>query len=534
MFRKLFLNLSPVWFGILQWAGWPSAGFAPLLFLSWIFLFFLEDRAEAKQISRWKLFGNVYTGFLIWNVLTTWWVFNSTDVGSLVAFTCNALFMALVFMFYHITRLATGNLLGRFTLIPYWLAFEYLHLNWDLSWPWLSLGNGLASYHHWIQWYEFTGMQGGSLWILWVNILLYQIITTTTRSHLMPKAILASSALLLPVIISLFIYYNHEESGQALKVVVVQPNVDPYHEKFNGTSDAQLEKMLTMAESALDDTVRLVVFPETALPDGIWENHLGEHKQVKRLKEFLSVHPNLSLLTGVTTLRFYGPGEKLSETARKHKLEDGYYDVYNTAIMLRSGDEKIQIYHKSKLVPGVEKMPYPVIFGFLERYAIDLGGMSGSHGTDKEPAVFKTETGAAAAPVICYESIYSDYLREYVRKGAEMIAVITNDGWWGNTPGHRQHLAYAKLSAIALRRSVARSANTGVSCFINQRGDVIKPQPYWQPAVIKETVLLNNEQTYFARFGNTFASASLILSAALILLLLIKKRSMLVRRGVVS
>jgi apolipoprotein N-acyltransferase len=160
--------------------------------------------------------------------------------------------------------------------------------------------------------------------------------------------------------------------------------------------------------------------------------------------------------------------------------------------------------------------------------------MSGSLGTDKEPAVFITQSGAAIAPVICYESIYTDYLRKYVRKGAEMITVITNDGWWGNTPGHRQHLAYAKLSAISLRKSIARSANTGISCFINQRGDIIRPQRYWEPAVIYNTVLLNSRQTYFARFGNTIASASLILSAALLILLLIKNRSMIVKRGVVK
>jgi apolipoprotein N-acyltransferase len=439
--------------------------------------------------------------------------------------------MALVFTLYHITRLATGNLLGRFTLIPYWLAFEYLHLNWDLSWPWLSLGNGMASYHHWIQWYEFTGMQGGSLWILMVNILIYQIMTASDMNSMLPKAILASAVLLLPVVVSLVMYYRHTDEGWPLRVVVVQPNVDPYNEKFNGSSDAQLEKMLIMAESAMDDSVQLVVFPETALPDGIWENNLSEHRQIKRLKEFLADHKGLSVLTGVTTLRYYEPGEKLSETARKHKMEDGHYDVYNTAMMLHSGNDSIPLYHKSKLVPGVEKMPYPSIFGFLEKYAIDLGGMSGSHGTDKEPTVFRTRSGALVAPVICYESIYIDYLRKYVRKGADLIAVITNDGWWGNTPGHRQHLAYAKLSAISLRKSIVRSANTGISCFINQRGDFIQPQLYWEPAVIKNTVLLNNRQTYFARFGNTLASASLILSAALLILLLIKNRSMIAKRG---
>lgn len=532
--RKTLFYLSPVIFGLLQWAAWPSAGFVPFLFLSWVFIFYAEDYALKFRLSKWKLFFNVYAAFFLWNLLTTWWVYNSTAFGAGAAIICNSLFMAMVFILYHATRIATKNLIGRFTLIPYWIAFEYLHHHWDLSWPWLSLGNGLASYHHWIQWYEFTGMQGGTFWILWVNILIYQTITTFSKQNILPKALLASCALILPVGISLLMYYNYEEKGREVRVVVVQPNVDPYNEKFNGTGSQQLERMLQLAETAMDDSVELVVFPETALPDGIWENNMETHPQIDRVRAFLANHKNTSILFGATTLRFYETGEKISATARKHKIEDGYYDIYNTALMLSSPEAALQVYHKSKLVPGVEKMPYPAVFGFLEKFAIDLGGMSGSHGVDKEPAVFETSSGIKTAPVICYESIYNDYLRKYVNKGAEMIGIITNDGWWGNTPGHRQHLAYAKISCISLRRSAARSANTGISAFINQRGDVISPTEYWKEAVVKEKIHLNDAKTYYARFGNFFASASLIFSAALMMLLLIKKSSASFGKKIIS
>ncbi|MCC6384956.1 MAG: apolipoprotein N-acyltransferase [Bacteroidia bacterium] len=534
MIKRLLPYSAPVFFGLFQWAGWPAGGFAPLLFLSWIFLFLTEDYFEAKKLSRWKLFGSIYLGFLIWNASTTWWIYNSTHEGSFFAIACNALFMASVFMVYHLIRLATGKLIGRFALIPLWLSFEYLHLNWDLSWPWLSLGNGMASYYHWIQWYEFTGMQGGSFWILWVNILIYQAITTTTRVNILPKTILAGLVLLLPVFGSLLIYNSHHDKGSPVNVLLVQPNIDPYHDKFNGTGDRQLENMLKLSESKLTDSVQLLIFPETALPDGIWENNLRDHRQIKRLLDFLSKYPNLSILTGATTLRFYTPDEPISKTARKHKLEEGYYDIYNTALLLTSGSDSIQVYHKSKLVPGVEKMPYPSLFGFLEKYAIDLGGMAGSHGIDKEPRVFKTKSGVLVAPVICYESIYGDYIRHYIEKGAELIGVITNDGWWGNTPGHKQHLAYARLAAISFRKCIARSANTGISCFINQRGDIIQPQPYWQKGITDKVVLVNQDQTYYARFGNTIAAASLILTVALLVLTLIKNRSSFIKKGIIS
>src|SRR5574343_444659 len=70
------------------------------------------------------------------------------------------------------------------------------------------------------------------------------------------------------------------------------------------------------------------------------------------------------------------------------------------------------------------------------------------------------------APAVCYESVYGDFMAKYIRSGAEVICIITNDGWWGNTPGHRQHLAYAKLRAIETRKQIIRSANTGISCFV--------------------------------------------------------------------
>src|SRR5207247_2436074 len=111
--------------------------------------------------------------------------------------------------------------------------------------------------------------------------------------------------------------------------------------------------------------------------------------------------------------------------------------------------------------------------------SIDLGGTSGSLGMQKERTVFKTQStinnpqsAIFIAPAICYESIYGDFLSAYIRNGAEFIAVITNDGWWGDTPGYIQHENYARLAAIEFRRDIARSANTGISCFINQKGDI--------------------------------------------------------------
>jgi apolipoprotein N-acyltransferase len=182
-------------------------------------------------------------------------------------------------------------------------------------------------------------------------------------------------------------------------------------------------------------------------------------------------------------------------------------------------DGKYQLYHKSKLTPGVEIMPYAKYLGFIENLAIDLGGTVGSLGTDDIRKVFvSSEDSLRVSAVICYESVYGEFFAEFARSGAELIFIVTNDGWWGNTPGHRQHFSYARLRAVETRRSIARSANTGISAFINQRGDVLQESAYWVPAVLKENINANNRVTFYSKYGDYLARISAFVAVLLLLI----------------
>ncbi|MFN6947122.1 MAG: nitrilase-related carbon-nitrogen hydrolase, partial [Cytophagaceae bacterium] len=130
--------------------------------------------------------------------------------------------------------------------------------------------------------------------------------------------------------------------------------------------------------------------------------------------------------------------------------------------------------------------------------------------------VFFNSAGIGAAPVICYESIYGEFVSDYVKNGATFIAIITNDAWWGNTPGHRQHLQYASLRAIETRKSVARSANTGISGFINQRGDILAASEYWVQDAMKGTIMSNDILTFYTKHGDFLAKGSPYLAILLI------------------
>jgi apolipoprotein N-acyltransferase len=523
--KRLSLSLLT---SLLLWAAWPAGGFAPLLFIAFIPLLLTEELiASGNSRSRLSFFFYSWFSMLVFNLLTTWWIWYASPGGMVLAVIFNALFMAMVLHFFHLTKKKMGSLTGYSALLFYWAAYEFLHHRWDLSWTWLSLGNGFASWCNMVQWYEYTGIFGGTVWVLITNIIVAYFINKAIylrqRIYIRAAILYLIPLILIPAVISGIVKGLRQEKKNPVVVTVVQPNIDPYNEKFGGmTSDEQLKKMLALAAQKTDEKTDYVVFPETALPDGLWENDLQEHPQVKMLREFMKPFPSLKVVIGISSYRAYLTKEAPTSTARAFSDGGGFYDSFNSAMQL-SSDTTIAIHHKSKLVVGVEQVPFRGMFGFLEKFAIDLGGSSGSLGTQKVPSVFRSDK-AIVAPVICYESVYGEYVTEYIKQGAQAIFIMTNDGWWKDTPGYRQHCEYARLRAIETRRPVARSANTGISCFIDQQGSIMQPTQWWTPAVIRQTIQINNELTFYTKHGDYIGRIACIISIIIILITVAGKR----------
>ena len=487
--------------GLLLYTAWPVNGFPFLIFLAFVPLLWIESKQMTinRQFFMMALFST-----LIWNLSTTWWIYNASPEGSAMAIVANSILMALVWYLFHVARIKYGARKGSLILVLLWLTFEWQHYRWDICWPWLNLGNVFAGYGFWVQWYEFTGQLGGTLWILALNLSIFHMIRKVrTQGWQIKEAFRPLVLFVIPSLISAIIWVTRTEEPRPVNVSVIQPNIDPYTEKFNGIpADEQLARILEMARANGLDSVDFLVGPETALINNIWENQLEENEAIVAVRDFMEPYPKLSMILGASTVRLFDLGEKLSETARNLGNTGRFYDAYNTALLFRN-HLPAGIYHKSKLVPGVEKMPWPFIFKYIEDFAIDLGGTSGSLGTQDSVSVFNVqEKGIKAAPVICYESVFGDFLSGFVRAGANVLVIITNDGWWGNTPGYRQHLAYGTLRAIEFRRSIIRSANTGISALIDQKGRIVKSTEWWKPAVLKGTVNANNQLTLYARWGD--------------------------------
>lgn len=519
--------------GILLWLGWPVLPFPFLLFVGFVPLLFIEDYiSRNSEVYNGKhFFLYTYVTFLFWNTATTWWVYYASPVGAVFMILANALLMSIPLLLFRFTKKGAGPGWGYFSLVLYWISFEYIHLNWDISWPWLTLGNGFSTFPEWIQWYEFTGVFGGTLWIWIVNILFFFALNKNTAVNAVKsiKARFLVYAFLLiglPIAYSYYMYFTYEEAGESVEVVVLQPNIDPYTEKFIGSEnfipfDQQLERFFELSAQKITPSTSFLVWPETAIDFNFREERIETYPYFQKIERFKDQFPNLSLLSGVVSSIVY-EDERDHMPSTRFDERIGYYDVFNTGMFLKN--DTVAFYHKSKLVPGVEIMPYPEAIGFVSDLLFDLGGTSGGYGRQTEKTVFYNNDSIGIAPSICYESIYGDYMRQFVLNGADFIFIITNDGWWWKSSGYKQHLQYATLRAIENRRSIARSANTGISCFINQRGDILQPTEFWTQDVIRGNIKSNDEITFYTRYGDYIARTAVWLSVFVFLAGIVKRK----------
>ncbi|GAA3922144.1 apolipoprotein N-acyltransferase [Chitinophaga oryziterrae] len=507
--------------GALLWAAWPTSPLTFLIFIAFIPLLRLADTVE----STGKYYGCIYLSLFIWNAGSTWWVGNTTvPVSGLAANLINTTVMSVPLLGYYRIRKRLGTTASYFALIVYWITFEYVHLNWEFSWPWLSLGNAFAMHPSWIQWYEYTGVSGGTLWVLLCNISIYHawllrkrypvpISTFIWKTGWIPAAII-----ILPLLLSSLVQYTFKTpEGPSTPVVIVQPNIDPYDKFAENNASMQLDKLLQLSKQKTDSQTAYIIWPETALfTNGAWENNLATEGSTQSIHYFLQQYPKATLISGAITLKHYGKPDEIPYTARSMD-DNSSYDVFNSAVQIDTSGT-VQVYHKYKLVPGVEMVPYARYMFFMKYLALDMGGITGSYGrTPDENILTSTNKHIKVSAAICYESVYGEYVAEHVRMGANLLFIITNDGWWGNTEGHRQHLQYARLRAIETRRWVARSANTGVSCIIDPMGRIQQPLPYWKEGVIKGNVTPGYILTFYVKYGDLISKAA---SAFCILLII--------------
>lgn len=191
------------------------------------------------------------------------------------------------------------------------------------------------------------------------------------------------------------------------------------------------------------------------------------------------------------------------------------YHVYNSAFLAQPGKKSLQPYHKMKLVPFSEAMPFKNInIPILSR--LNLGGADFQNGTDE--VVYST-TKTAAAPFICYESIFPDFVRKRLARGADLIVVVTNDGWFGKSTGPYHHLTMSRMRSIENGVPQVRCANSGISAIIDKYGRIDGKTGLYIRTSLSGTVTPGKPDTIYSQWGDWFVLfCALIVSAGIVVL----------------
>ena len=507
----------------------PHMGLVSLVAL--VPLLLAEYIAAGAGVKRFWIWH--YSTFVLWNALTTFWVCNATVGGGIFAVLANALQMSLVFGLFRLSRKRLRGVVPYLFLAVAWIAWERWYLtSAEISWPWLVLGNAFATSIKDIQWYSITGTLGGSLWVWCSNLGIFGLLIAISNGSWQRwngKARTAAAsglALLLlgPLVCSEIMYGAYEErSERKVEVVIGQPNLDPY-KKFESMSQAQQTDVLLrlLADSLKTAPADLLLAPETFTFDVII-NDIPSSPTWQRFHSFLQDYPQSDILFGAATSELFFTASPPGLLC--YPYGKGWRVPRNSAIML-SPDGRTEVFHKSKLVVGTELTPYPKVFVPLDNWLAKKFNngrpMMARDSGQKEISLLHLSDGTPLGCAVCYESVYGEYCTGYASKGAGFMAVITNDSWWGNTPGYRQHLSYSSLRAIELRRDIARCGNSGISCFIDQRGRILQQGPWWEEATLRGTVNVNTRQSFFTRNGDIAGRVCTFVFLLLLALLVVR------------
>ena len=510
--------------GLLLGISWPTYGFTILIFISFVPLLFLENLIRKKNLIKIFLFS--YLSFLIWNSIATWWLVYSSFFGMSFAIIVNSLLMAIVFTSYSFISRKVTTKLSVIYWTCVWIVFEKFHLNWDFSWPWLNLGNVFSEKILWIQWYEYTGSFGGSLWVLIVNYLFFSVYKNWVefKKFNIIKFSCSVLSISIPIMISMLIYNNQSQDVDYIKASILQPNIDPYKEKYGNTNISIIYDFKDLINST-NYSSDIIIAPETYFSEspGLLIDKFKESGFIVILKNYLNEKNNTQLLSGIQFYKLYNSSKEKTKTSN-YVRDSLWVDIYNSSFLI-SKTKNPQIYHKSKLVVGVENMPYKnILEPLLGNALLDFGGTVSTRATQNKRNVFEMDNGIKVAPIICYESIYGEYVTEYVRNGAQFLAIITNDGWWNESQGYKQHLSYAKIRSIETRRSIARSANTGSSAIINKNGEIISQLEYNVKGIINGKINLSNKLTFYVKYGDFIYRFSLFFFLIILLFSFTKKK----------
>ncbi|MHB1687747.1 MAG: apolipoprotein N-acyltransferase [Ignavibacteriaceae bacterium] len=510
--ERLLLILSGALMGI---------AFPPFPFPFTLFLFVglipyfivIEKKKTLAGINR-----ATYLTFFVFSVITLYWVGSwqkESDPFLMIAGGTLLFFEPILFLIpstlLYLTRKSFSNTAALFLFPIFWATYEYLYMLTDISFPWLTLGHGLAEFIPFIQIADTVGAVGLSIIVIYINIFFYKSFTSINTSK--KKFIInLSAAILIYIFVLTYGFYrleNFHVSNKTIKVGLIQPNLNPWDKWNDNNLNNLTKKYLDLSQQAVNKGARLIIWPETALPVFLMDGSYGFI--LDSIYSFLRRN-NVYLLTGMPDVKYFYPGEKVPDDAKTNEIGNVYYATYNGILLLSPDTRMIQRYGKMKLVPFGERVPFVdqlPFLGKLIRWGVGISGWNVGKDTidfklpdiedSKNSISNNSKDSLSINGLICYESVFPYFVTSFVQRGAKLIAIVTNDSWYGKSSGPYQHKEIAVLRAVENRRTVVRAANGGISCIINPLGETKIESKLFTTAVVVGDAPLESSDTFFTK-----------------------------------
>jgi apolipoprotein N-acyltransferase len=401
---------------------------------------------------------------------------------------------------------SVNNLRLAFLLAAAWVAQEWLRSVVFSGWGWNTLGTALHAQLVLIQIAEFTGVAGLSFLVAFTNVILLATVRRfILETQVKPMRPHFDLTLTMAGIVGVMGFGLHalqvKPESTPLNIALVQPNI-PRDEKFTVEfATKTFDQFTRLSRPALEANARtdLLVWPESSMPGPVLSDELSH-----RFVMDFSASAKADLMLGT--------------------IDQDETHAYNAALLVSDAGARLQMYRKVHLVPFGEYVPGRHTIPLLARVVGDQVPDDFAFG--KEYTVFKLSGDKAKiAPLICFEDTIGDLARQFVLAGANLLVNVTNDGWFLRSAGSQQHLANAVFRCVETRLPMVRAANTGVTCFINQFGNITQTLVDEHGSQFTEGTLLgqvaiaaNAEPTFYVRYGEWFAYGCIAVTALTLVL----------------
>lgn len=501
--------VSAVLTGVLLALSFPKSGLSILAWMAFLpLLYAIRGASPQRSFKLAFLSGFVaYSGVFYWlNIVMTTY----GKLPLLISCTLTLLMAAYLALYYAaaigLTRLAEEYSLPPLVTFPVlWVTLEYARAHLLTGFPWASLGYTQYRTLPLIQIADITGVYGVSFLIVLVNIFLFQLWRWIRGKDGATYPFLASAAAISLLLLTLyygFVSLNHDAVGKEVKVALAQGNI-PQDIKWNPSF---LEESVAIYERLSRKTAgsgtQLVVWPESSLPF-FFQKELAYSARIGSLARELNAYLIVS-------------SPALEAPAGRELL-------LNSAFLIASDGTTVGRSDKIHLVPFGEYVPLSTFLPFVNKLVQGIGDFSPGESVAPLTASF-----GKMGILICFEGIFPEISREYVRNGAGLLVNITNDAWFGDSSAPYQHLSMTVFRAVENRVPLVRAANTGITAFIDSRGHVQAMSRLFREALLSGSVRLGSERTIYTSYGDIFAWFCCFISLAGTALVILRKRSGLI------